>query len=256
MSLLTTLAKPRYRFSPKHVFGLSLWLAADKITGVADGAAVATWADASGLGRDMTQGTGANQPTFHTGVQNGKPVVRFNGTSHRLENASAFLSGASGSVFAVVKVNPAATPRCVLGSDDHSATTLRFELYVAAAEALGILARDATTVNIIQSNPDNLVTESVFIVLEWHSTGSAYDYRQNGAAFAENVVLGANDGKWASFVTGRDSTVVGARRHTSTGDFFNGDIAELIVYDGVALSAGSAGRVRRHLGRKYGIGVT
>jgi len=49
----------------------------DSIVGLADADAVATWPDTSGNGRDATQTTPADRPTYRTGIYNGKPAVRF-----------------------------------------------------------------------------------------------------------------------------------------------------------------------------------
>lgn len=63
---------------------LLIWLSADSLNSLSDGANVASWPDESGHGHDFAQATGSNQPTYHTGVINNKPVVRFDGSSHWL----------------------------------------------------------------------------------------------------------------------------------------------------------------------------
>jgi predicted alpha-1,6-mannanase (GH76 family) len=60
---------------------LVVWLRADAITGLANGAKVSTWADSSGNGDDAVQPLSANQPAYVTGAMNGLPVVRFNAAS-------------------------------------------------------------------------------------------------------------------------------------------------------------------------------
>ena len=57
------------------------WFRANSLTGLANGAAVAAWGDATGNGYSATQGTGAKQPAFLTNGINGLPVVRFNSTN-------------------------------------------------------------------------------------------------------------------------------------------------------------------------------
>ena len=60
--------------------GLVLWLDASAITGVPDGAILASWADKSGSRHDATQGAAAKQPTYTaSGWQGGLPSVRFRG---------------------------------------------------------------------------------------------------------------------------------------------------------------------------------
>ena len=56
--------------------GLVLHLDADAITGLSDGDTVSTWTDISGSGNS---GSAIGAPSYHTGVVNGKPVVRLDG---------------------------------------------------------------------------------------------------------------------------------------------------------------------------------
>jgi len=60
---------------PNTIPGLSLWLKADAITSLADGAQVDTWPDSSGNTLTVTRDAGT--PVFRTNVLNGQPVVRF-----------------------------------------------------------------------------------------------------------------------------------------------------------------------------------
>ena len=60
---------------------LAVWFKADAITGVANGAALATWPDASGNNNPAVQPTAGQQPTYVTGAINGLPVVHFSGAN-------------------------------------------------------------------------------------------------------------------------------------------------------------------------------
>ncbi|MDB6151540.1 MAG: pknD 4, partial [Chthoniobacter sp.] len=55
---------------------LELWVKADALS-LANGAAVATWNDASGNARHFTQGSASLRPVFITNAVGGRPVVRF-----------------------------------------------------------------------------------------------------------------------------------------------------------------------------------
>jgi hypothetical protein len=55
-----------------------VWFKADAITGLTNGAAVASWPDSTGNGYDASQAGAGRQPTWITNAMNGKPVVRFN----------------------------------------------------------------------------------------------------------------------------------------------------------------------------------
>jgi fibronectin type 3 domain-containing protein len=58
------------------------WFKADAINGLANGASVATWADASGNGYNATQSTASQQPTYAANAINGLPAVHFNTASN------------------------------------------------------------------------------------------------------------------------------------------------------------------------------
>jgi hypothetical protein len=74
-------------FSPADVANLAVWLKADALS-LSDAAPVTSWTDASGNSRHAVAPTGTQQPTFRTGVLNGKPVVRFDGVNDVLRTAS------------------------------------------------------------------------------------------------------------------------------------------------------------------------
>ena len=62
-----------------------LWLRADGIQGLTDGASISIWPDTGPSGNDAVQGTSVNQPVWKENILNGYPVVRFNGTSSLFE---------------------------------------------------------------------------------------------------------------------------------------------------------------------------
>ena len=87
--------------------GMVLWLKADAIKGLADGAAVTQWNDSSGNGRNFTQGTASKQPTYVASESDfgNKPAVRCDGND-KLELAfDAALNTNQFTVFAVAAVN-------------------------------------------------------------------------------------------------------------------------------------------------------
>jgi len=61
-----------------------LWLDANQITGLADGADITTWSDVSGNGNDVSQPTASFKPIYKTSIINGYPVVRFNKSNGRI----------------------------------------------------------------------------------------------------------------------------------------------------------------------------
>ncbi|MBP7934459.1 MAG: hypothetical protein KA354_07395 [Phycisphaerae bacterium] len=57
---------------------LAAWFKAEDLSGLANGAAVSTWPDATDHGYDAKQETSSRKPTYVTGAIHGLPVVRFN----------------------------------------------------------------------------------------------------------------------------------------------------------------------------------
>jgi len=86
-------------FNPTNISGLQLWLDGSDISTLfqdsakttpvtSDGDVVGAWADKSGNSKDALQATTANKPLYKTAIQNGKSLVRFDGTDDKLATAS------------------------------------------------------------------------------------------------------------------------------------------------------------------------
>ncbi len=79
-----------FLFSPTSVSGCAFWLDATDVNGngstVADGTVISTWTDKSGNGRNFTQATAGNRPTYGTFLS--RPGISFTGAnSQNLSNA-------------------------------------------------------------------------------------------------------------------------------------------------------------------------
>ena len=75
-------------FDPATVSGLEFFGQSDQIGGLSDDDLIATWLDQSGNGRNVTQATGAKKPTYKTGIINGLPVVRCDGSDDYLQSST------------------------------------------------------------------------------------------------------------------------------------------------------------------------
>jgi hypothetical protein len=60
-----------------------VWLKADALTGLANGAPVATWPDVSGHGFDASQTSSSQKPSYLATALNGLPAVHFNGANSK-----------------------------------------------------------------------------------------------------------------------------------------------------------------------------
>lgn len=79
------------------------WYDASLLTG-SDNDQVAAWADSSGNGNNLSQGTAGLRPLLRTAFQNGKNVLEFpDATEHRFTVPNIFSGKSSGSCFHVVQ---------------------------------------------------------------------------------------------------------------------------------------------------------
>lgn len=108
MGMNPRLLRPRASgFNPKSISGLALWFDASVSSSITlNGGNVSSWADLSGNGRDATQATAANQPSYSTAALNGKNVVVAQDASRTLKTA-AFQAGLPQTVFVVASTNGA-----------------------------------------------------------------------------------------------------------------------------------------------------
>jgi hypothetical protein len=81
---------------------LVLWLKADAITSLSDGDPVETWPDSSGLSHNAGQGNSSQRPLYKTGILNGNPTVRFDGTDDEMIVGSDIISSSNPRVILVV----------------------------------------------------------------------------------------------------------------------------------------------------------
>lgn len=80
----------------------ALWLdAADTNTITLNGSTVSQWSDKSGNGRNATQATAVNQPTYVSSGINGKPTLAFDGASRTMVYDGTFLANTDYTVTAV-----------------------------------------------------------------------------------------------------------------------------------------------------------
>jgi hypothetical protein len=214
-------------FSPTDIAGLERWYKADALA-LATNDPVSSWTDSSGNAVHATQATSSKQPSFQAAVLNGMGVVRFDGTDDEMN--AAVSADASRTLFYLVK--QAATLGAVYIGGLASTAAIRtfsnqFEYISAEGGATPALGGTPTNWNVI--------------AVKYTSTASAAVYIGTGTA----TNLDPND----SFSTSTTLTI--GERSTNSG-FWNGDFAEILVYDS-ALSDTDRESVRDYLIDKWAI---
>lgn len=233
----------------------ALWLdAADSSSITESGGAVSQWNDKSGNGRNATQSTNGNQPTYNATQENGKGAVIFNGSSRQLtfpeSNASGYpLKFGTASFELYCVINPSSLTAAIsvffgarkfdigwmVGFNNNSPA---FRMYNSAerwspSPMSGVTA--TTGRQIFSATAPRL------------STG---EYRKNGALLQSTTsAVGSDTMNNDAFVR------VGAYSDSSgnpTG-FFTGNICELILIGGTLITGSDREKMEGYLAHKWGL---
>ncbi len=216
-----------------------------------DGEPVDEWPDRSAYANHAVQPTPANQPIYKTDITNGLPVVRFDGNSKTLFGDGLGITGSQGSTaFIVVRRNSMAqstnTGVFSYGSASGDGGTVR--RYSIDSAGLGVRFNNG---NRIFSDPTN--TNDFFVLAYHHEDGAAYGEHKLSVNTEEQSQESSSS---PANITGilDDEYIVGAGRdgngNIPIGDYFSGDIAEIIVYD-QQLSGAEQNEIAQHLGEKW-----
>jgi hypothetical protein len=191
--------------------------------------------DLSGQGKHYVQATGANQPTWNTGVQNGLGAILFDGSNDVIANSSPPVSGTTeGCLFAVCRTTDLSTT--VSGGfrfgSGASQTHYSFSddlLYVVFGSAL---RRDS-----IAQSPAGVIR--AWHVLEMYSKTNDWALLVNGTSLrtaATNTVAWHTAFQWGMSVTTP----------------WKGYLGELAFYTPVP-SAAQRAQIRTYLQSRWGI---
>lgn len=217
-------------FDPTLIAGCQLWFQAEAITGLGDGDPVLTWSDGSGGGHHAAQTQASRQPTFRTGVINGRPVVRFDGT----DSMSLSLSEASTAHTFFFVIDLAA-----LGGHGNflfDSQSGRLTLDAAKnASPHHVRWRDSSWRNI-----DDGVAG--LQLLTWIFEGTTGEVFRNGASLGTGTYN----------LTSLGGTTALGSNYTGNQNRFEGDMAEAIYYNH-ALAAADRQQVEQYLSNRYAI---
>lgn len=202
----------------------SLWLRADALTSAINGDAIASWPDISGNAKHATQASASLQPIFTTGVANGRPVLRFDGTNDAMSTTLSIAANPF-TIFVVYSCRTATSTgrRVISGS-----TNWLMGPYNNAYQSFNgaFIAGPTVVVN--------------GFVLQ--------DHRQSGSTaemWTAKTLRGSNSN------TNAPGTIhIGAAGMFS--EPINGDVAEIVIYN-TALSTTDRQTVENLLSTKYGL---
>lgn len=246
-------------FSPADVSGLIFWLEADgtlwqdsgrTTPAISDGDPVGSWDDASGNGNHVTQGTSGNRPLLKLSIQNGKPVLRFDGSNDVLVKAALTLADAGLSVFVVGKLTASGSyPHLVAyGASGAGSWGLRT---VSATGKLSFVdngsnggAGETSAAVSVTSTAANLAGTG-FHLLEGHvSSGDAWEILVDAAS--KDTASNTFD----PTAGGAQDIQIGGR--TASSLYWPGDIAAVLIYN-ANVSAPNKASIRQFLNDKYAI---
>ena len=229
---------------------LKAYYDASRITGLNDADSVATWSDLSGNGLDLSQPTASNKPTYKTAIQNGLPVVRFDGSSDWMYTGSMFTAASDLSIFCVCKQAIAAAYRALL-TIKKDATSQNGFIHLLSNTALTSDYRayqkfDGESTGVSQY-PLTAFDATRFKCIEL-LVGANMIFRINGEQQDSDAITQCD---FATY--GPGILHVGTYYTDIPSSFFlSGDIGELVIYD-EALPTDRADLVSNYLKTKWGI---
>jgi hypothetical protein len=232
MAMSPRLLRPRATgFNPKSISGLQLWLdASDASSVVLNGSTVSQWSDKSGNGRNATQGTANNQPTFSAAARNGRSVLSFDGSNDSLLTSSFSISQPF-TIALVGKINSTAAN----GNFSDGGTSGRAAVFFTTGNG----GQWATFAGVAISGG---VANTDWHVFHAHFNGSSSSLYVDGASVASG-----NAG-----TDGFNGLRIGG--YTASIALLNGSIAEMYCYSGQS-TADSRSKITQGLAKKWGITV-
>lgn len=211
-------------FNPKSIGGLEGWWDAADSSTVTISTGVSEWRDKSGNDRHASQEIANNQPA-HTSTLNGKKIITFDGSNDSLLTTSFALSQPY-TIFVVARrVGGGATSFYHRPGTGAVLATFSGVFYIFAGTGLNGPAQDT----------------------KWHifhaeHSGASSVFRVDGVQSA------SGDAGSEAISQGLRFGAVGA----GTSQFLNGDIAELLLYDGIASTA-QRNTLLSYLDKKWGV---
>jgi hypothetical protein len=238
-----------------EVAGLAMWLRADggcyqniyANKPAVDSGVVRFWADSSSETNDAVA---VEPPTLATNQVNGYPALDFDGTADRFDLEHPITTDPDQlTIFTVFKQTEGETSKDMIFT--HRSHGIRLiQATVQGGNAVlqmrgsgGSLLEEITAPGVKTDGDFSVVMYQFDVVNDRHTVAV------NGGA----EVVSTYDYGSANFVADTQRIGYYYAGGTSQGAYFDGHIAEIIVYEGVALTAGEKNRIGYYLQNKYGL---
>jgi hypothetical protein len=215
-------------FSPTSIAGLGLWLKADSLM-LTDGTQIATWADQSGNGNDVSQPNTSCQPIFKAGIINGLPVARF------YDDSGLIIATGQGLIYRASASLTVGTV-CAVASNRSAAFSNYDGLFGGSNGDSGTGLYNTGSIALSMWYPNTFTSQYVGGVSEGATIPTLNQV---------NLYSGVNSSPLT--ISG---IYIGNDRDLNLGRNWNGDIAEILVYSS-ALSDADRASVESYLNTKY-----
>jgi len=225
------------------------WLKADAITGLANGADVASWSDSSGNNTVVAQSAANRRPGYFTSGLNSMPTVRFGDGD-----------GASDWLRITDKASLKPDYLTVLTVVTETSSDLYGKILSRAYRADGSWANPYSTWEINGRSTFGAITTLI--------TGTAsggtnlpqyvslpFSLRYSGTAFSSffgtaRVTTASHSGALDYSATNTSDPTIGTRSPYTPGEYFRGDISEMLFY-GSSLSDADFNVLQNYFANKY-----
>lgn len=246
-------ATRNFYVTPASVSGLRAWL--DSTYGLfqdnlgttpatADGDAVGYWTDRSGNTYHATQATGTAKPTLKLNIQNGQPVLRFDG-GDSLAFPNDNLLDLPITVFLALKVNGASGFRYYLARQ-NAATNGGVAFYADTANhAMQVIDAASAYPTVVRTNAANAFD---VLIAQAAEGDKAYMGRNTTSLTASTDTI-------TSFSNAVAFNATIGRMPTSAANFLDGDYGLILIYDS-KLGATNLSAVAAYVGTKYGVTIS
>ncbi len=217
---------------------LKLWLASD--IGVDTSAGKVTeWFDKSGNNNDAAQSASADEPSYQASVINSKPALSFDGSATYLTLPSATSLGIQSSNYEIFIVAKSSSTNLQFV---EGGTSGNYELQLNGSSGARFIPEGS---NYLDEGSSNAYTNGQAHIFDLKATSSEGVIHVDGTA----------GGYVLSSTQSSDAGNLNIGRRGDGTYYFNGDVAEMIVYD-ADLTISQRQTITQYLAQKYNISVS